>query len=77
MTDKQQKSILKSLQGAGYIAEKIKLVNPERCGVKIDTDYSGPYPSREQFDTLHEIRRKYSKKHIVEPRGHYSAIFIY
>lgn len=46
----------------------------------IDNNYEGPYPGKEQFDCLNRIRRHVARQYPslrVEPRGHYTSIFIY
>lgn len=63
----------------GYRVDKIELIGHKKA-IKIDTNYDGLYPGKEQFDALEKIRKYISRNHLgvtVEPRGHYTAIFIY
>lgn len=76
MDNNQQRNTILHLKAAGYDASPI-ILSENRNGVKIDTDYHGPYPGREQFNILDFVRKKYGKKYTVESRGYYSAIFIY
>lgn len=73
------KNIEKWLLKNGYKVNKIELVGRKQA-LKVDTNYDGPYPSKSQFDALETIRQHVSQHYsgmTVEPRGHYTAIFIY
>lgn len=73
---KRSKAIIKALSAKGYDVSSITL-GGYVAGVKVCTDYVGLYPSKAQFAILDDIRKTYGKMHTVEPRGYYSAIFIY
>lgn len=75
MDNKTQKRILKNLINKGYKVEPITLTSG--FGVKVDSNYEGLYPPKTSFDILNSIRKAYQKNYTVEPRGYYSAIFIY
>ena len=75
------KRLQRKLYTAGYNAEFITVYNAKGDGIdvpalRINTDYDGPYPSKETFTIINEIR-KLCKNHITECRGFYTAIFIY
>lgn len=42
----------------------------------VDCNYEGPYPTKETF-TIIDQARKIARDHKTEPRGYYSALFIY
>lgn len=82
MKKQTARSIIATLTKNGYKAQALTLygVGADRQtvdGVKVDTDYNGFYPGADQFEALHDIRRRYGKKYTVQQRGHYTAIFIY
>lgn len=73
------KNIEKWLLKNGYRVDKIELIGHKKA-LKIDIGYEGLYPGKEQFDALEKIRKYVSCNHpsmTVEPRGHYTSIFIY
>lgn len=73
------KSLEKWLKNQGYKVQKIKLVGDVDC-LEVDTDYTGMYPGKEQFEILNAIRqhvRRHYKDLKVESRGYYTAVYIY
>lgn len=67
------------LKKKGYEVETIALTG-NRTGLKIDTDYTGLYPGKEQFEVLETVRKQVKRFYgdlTVESRGHYTAIYIY
>lgn len=62
--------------------ELITLNYPEgkREGLRVDTDYEGPYPNSDVFQihsmTRNHIAKRYGKSLTVESRGYYTAMFI-
>lgn len=45
-------------------------------GLRIDTDYEGPYPPKETFQKLEAVR-KIAKGHNIEKRGYYVSVFVW
>lgn len=76
MDRQTQKRIIKNLNNEGYKAKPETLTDGSYI-VVIDSNYDGAYPTKETFNILNDIRRKYEKHHKVEARGYYTAIFIY
>lgn len=73
------KTIKKKLQDAGLEVADIALniKGAEVQGLKVNTDYSGPYPTKETFQKLETVRKVVKNGYKVEPRGYYTAVFIY
>ncbi len=72
----------KWLEEMQFTPERIVLSYPngEKQGLKVDTDYEGPYPGNDVFQ-IHNMIRSHISRHYrnslsVESRGHYSAVFI-
>lgn len=66
----------KSLEKIGY-SVRLSTVNGFPVAM-VDHDYSGPYPSRDALHAHDEIsKRAYRNGFHSEPRGYYSATFVY
>lgn len=76
MDRQTQRKIINKLTLEGYKVKPETLTDGSYI-VVIDSNYDGAYPTKETFNILNDIRRKYEKHHRIEPRGHYTAIFIY
>mgnify|MGYP005841892959 CR=1 FL=1 len=75
---KKLQTLKGKLQAAGLEVSEILLNidgKPTK-GLKINTDYEGPYPPQETFEKL-ETARRIAKGWHVEKRGHYVAVFIW
>lgn len=72
-------TVKKKLQAAGLEVADIVLniKGTEVQGLKVNTDYSGPYPTKETFQKLEAVRKVAKKGYKIEPRGYYTAVFIY
>ena len=72
-------TIKKRLQAVGLEVADIALniKGAEVQGLKVNTDYSGPYPTKETYQKLETVRKIVRNGYRVEPRGYYTAIFIY
>lgn len=72
-------TIKKKLQAAGLEVTDIVLniKGAEAQGLKVNTDYGGPYPTKETFQKLETVRKIVKNGYKVEPRGYYTAVFIY
>ena len=75
------KRIQKKLENAGYVTDLITVYNINGNGnsapaLRVNTDYEGPYPTKEVFNSIEAIK-KIAKKHRTECRGYYTAVFIY
>ena len=71
-------TIKKKLQAAGLEVADIALniKGAEVQGLEVNTDYSGLYPTKETFQKLETVKKNV-KGYKVEPRGYYTAVFIY
>lgn len=72
-------TVKKKLQDAGLEVADIVLniKGAEVQGLKVNTDYNGPYPTKETFQKLETVRKIARNSYKVEPRGYYTAVFIY
>ena len=75
------KRLQKKLTAAGFDAKFITVYNYKGTGedvqaLRIDTNYEGPYPTRETFAAIDSIRN-ICKNHATECRGYYSGVFVY
>ncbi len=73
-------TLKKNLEGKGLTVEWIRLEFGEeiRQGLRVDHDYAGLYPDAEPF-RAHGLADQAARKagYKAEPRGYYSATFIY
>ena len=73
-------TLKKNLENKGLTVEWIRLQfgDENRQGLRVDHDYSGLYPDAETF-RAHGLADQAARKagYKAEPRGYYSATFIY
>ena len=72
------KALENKLKRAGFMPDRIKLVNPDREALRLVHDYTGPYPTKEVLNihsTICSIARKAG--FTAENRGHYTATYIF
>lgn len=71
------KKIIKWLKDNGFTFEEVRMTDGKPA-LMVDTDYDGPYPTKETFRKQHEILKKVSryKRLKTEPRGYCTAMLI-
>ena len=72
------KSIVKWLEGEGLNYSYFDFKDYNYQGVMVDTEYEGPYPSKETMQTIRKIEKKVdrSRNYLCETRGFYSGVLI-
>ena len=73
-------SIFRKLAAEGYSPKRITLSMPDsiRPAISIDTNYDGPYPTKETWAAHAAIERIVKRYQCEsEPRGYWTAIYIW
>lgn len=73
-------NMYRRLQAAGYTVKHIELdfSGPVGPAISVDTNYDGPYPTKETNRLHAELERIVRKNHLhCEPRGYWTAMYIW
>lgn len=71
-------ALTKWLHANGYNFKPVTMTGREsKKAIMIDTDYNGPYPSKETYIKHDEIKKRLKRLNLIaEQRGFYTALLV-